>query len=112
MYLPAAVVSSLVMTLRNLSAPASQVVFTFMERQRDGQIRFRSQSKLVDFWLHKRGEPFLWGITRDDLVDFVRPWRVVRFFDDNDLVETEPGFTGEAIARGEVICWLKSDRRD
>jgi methyltransferase (TIGR00027 family) len=104
MYLPAAVVSSLMMTLRNLCAPASQVVFTFMERQNDGRIRFRSQSKLVDSWLRKRGEPFLWGITRDELVDFLRPWRVVRFFDDNNLRETEPGFTGEPIASGELIC--------
>jgi methyltransferase (TIGR00027 family) len=104
MYLPTAVVSSLVMTLRELSAPGSGLLFTFMERRSDGQIRFRSQSKLVDFWLRKRGEPFLWGIARDDLVDFVRPWRVVRFFDDSDLLETAPDFTGEAIAGGELIC--------
>jgi methyltransferase (TIGR00027 family) len=104
MYLPAAIVSSLLMTLRDLSTPGSQVVFTFMEQQSDGRIRFRAQSKLVDFWLRKRGEPFVWGIAPDELVDFVQPWRVVRIFDDNDLLETEPDFTGEVIARGELIC--------
>jgi methyltransferase (TIGR00027 family) len=47
MYLPADIVSSLMRTLKSLSAPGSQFAFTFMERQSDGRIRFDSQSKLV-----------------------------------------------------------------
>lgn len=104
MYLPATVITSLMTTLGHLSAPGSRFLFTFMERQSDNRIRFRSQSKLVDGWLRKRREPFVWGTTRDDLVAFARPWRVQRFFDDNDLREMEPAFTGEAIPKGELIC--------
>lgn len=104
MYLPASVVSSLMRTLKSLSAPGSHFAFTFMERQSDGRIRFDSQSKLVDWWLRGRGEPFLWGTTRDELVDLARPWRVIRFFDHDDLREMESGLTDESIARGEVIC--------
>jgi len=104
MYLPPDVASLLMRTLKSLSAPGSHFAFTFIEKQRDGQIRFHSQSKLVDWWLRKRGEPFLWGTTRGELVDFVRPWHVIRFFDHDDLREIESGLADEPIARGEVIC--------
>ncbi len=104
MYLPQDVVSLLMRTLKTLSAPSSHFAFTFMEKERDDRIRFDSQTKLVDWWLRGRGEPFLWGTTRGELVDFVRPWRVIRFFDHDDLREMESGLADEAIAKGEVIC--------
>jgi methyltransferase (TIGR00027 family) len=104
MYLRADMVSLLMRTLSSLSAPGSQFVFTFMEKQSDGRIRFDSQSELVDWWLRRRGEPFLWGGTRSELVEVVRPWRILRFFDHNDFREMESELTDEPIARGEVIC--------
>jgi len=104
MYFPADIVSSLTRTMSSLSAPGSQLAFTFMEKQRDGQIRFDSQTKLVSWWLRRRGEPFLWGTTRSELAEFVRPWRVLRFFDHNDLRDMESDLSGEIIAKGEVIC--------
>jgi methyltransferase (TIGR00027 family) len=105
MYFPVEIVSSLMKTLSSLSAPGTELAFTFMEKQRDGQIRFDSQTKLVDSWLSRRGEPFLWGTTRSELTRFIQPWRVIRFFDHNDLRRMESGLTDESIARGEVI-WL------
>jgi O-methyltransferase involved in polyketide biosynthesis len=108
MYLPAETVSTLMRTLGSLSAPGSQLVFTFMEKQRDGRIRFDSQTKLVDWWLRGRGEPFVWGTTRSELADLARPWRVVRFFDRGDLRELASGLTAESIAKGEVICLADS----
>jgi methyltransferase (TIGR00027 family) len=104
MYFPADVVSSLMKTLSTLSAPGSEFAFTFMEKQGDGQLRFDSQTKLVDSWLRRRGEPFLWGTTRSELAEFIRPWRVIRFFDHNDLRDVESDLSGEIIAKGEVIC--------
>ena len=104
MYFPADIVSSLMKTLSSLSAPGSQFAFTFMEKQQDGHIRFDSQTRLVDWWLRIRGEPFLWGSTRSELAEVIRPWRVIRFFDHNDLRATESDRTDEVIARGEVIC--------
>ena len=104
MYFPADIVSSLMRTLGSLSAPGSQLAFTFMEKQSDGQLRFDSQTKLVDSWLRRRGEPFLWGTTRSELAEFIRPWRVIRFFDHNDLRDVESDLSGEIIAKGEVIC--------
>ena len=104
MYFPADVVSSLMKTLSSLSAPGSEFAFTFMEKQGDGQLRFDSQTKLVDSWLRRRGEPFLWGTTRSELAEFIRPWRVIRFFDHNDLRDMESDLSDEVIAKGEVIC--------
>jgi len=104
MYFPADVVSSLMKTLSTLSAPGSEFAFTFMEKQGDGQLRFDSQTKLVDSWLRRRGEPFLWGTTRNELAEFIRPWRRIRFFDHNDLRDMESDLIGEIIAKGEVIC--------
>ncbi len=104
MYFPADVVSSLMKTLSSLSSPGSGLAFTFMEKQGDGQLRFDSQTKLVDSWLRRRGEPFLWGTARSELAEFIRPWRVIRFFDHDDLRDMESDLSCEIIAKGEVIC--------
>jgi methyltransferase (TIGR00027 family) len=104
MYFPADIVSYLMKTLSTLSAPGSEFAFTFMEKQGDGQLRFDSQTKLVDSWLRRRGEPFLWGTMRSELAEFIRPWRVIRFFDHNDLRNMESDLSDEVIAKGEVIC--------
>src|SRR4029077_11188924 len=81
MYFPADIVSSLIRILSSLSAPGSQLAFTFMEKQRDGDIRFDSQTKLFTCWLAYGGDPFLWGTTRSELTESIQPWRVIRFFD-------------------------------
>ena len=103
MYLREGLVSSLTRTLSGLSAPGSQFTFTFMEKQDNNGIRFDSQSKLVDWWLRRRREPFRWGSTRSDFVDVVQPWRVIRFFDHNDL-RVQSGLADRSLAKGEVIC--------
>jgi hypothetical protein len=75
-----------------------------MEKHRDGHIRFHSQTKLVTWWLRTRGEPFLWGTTRSEVAEFIRPCRVVRFFDHDDLRDMQSQLADEVIAKGEVIC--------
>ena len=104
MYFPADIVSSLTTTMSSRSALGSQLAFTFMEKQRDGHIRFDSQTKLVTWWLRSRGEPFLWGTTRSELADFIQPWRVIRFFDHHDLRKIGSELADGVIAKGEVIC--------
>jgi methyltransferase (TIGR00027 family) len=104
MYFPGDVVSSLIRTLSSLSAAGSQLAFTFMEKQGNGQLRFDSQTKLVDSWLRRRSEPFLWGATRSELAEFIQPWGVTRFFDHDDLRQMHSSFADEVIAKGEVIC--------
>lgn len=84
--------------------PVARLHLRSWKKRTDDRIQFDSQTKLVDWWLHKRGESFVWGTTRDELVEFVRPWRVIRFFDQYDLRRMESGLADEAIATGEVIC--------
>ena len=104
MYFPETAVASLVKTLSGLSAIGSRLAFTFMEKQQDSHIRFDSQTRLVDWWLRIRGEPFLWGSTRHELAEVIRPWRIIRFFDHNDFRAMNPDLSDEVIAQGEVIC--------
>jgi methyltransferase (TIGR00027 family) len=104
MYFPADIVISLMKTLSALSASSSKSAFTFMEKQRNGRIRFDSQTKLVTWWLRTRSEPFLWGTSRSELAGLIGPWRVIRFFDHDDLRQMKSGLADESIARGEVIC--------
>jgi methyltransferase (TIGR00027 family) len=104
MYFPVDGVSSLMKTLSTLTASGSQLAFTFMEKDRDRHIRFDSQTKLVDSWLRRRGEPFLWGTTRNELASIVSPWLVIRILDHNDLHQMHSGCADEVIAKGEVIC--------
>jgi methyltransferase (TIGR00027 family) len=108
MYLTPDVVSLLMKTSKSLSVSGSQFLFTFMEKQGDGRIRFDSQSKLVDWWLRRRGEPFVWSSSRSELVDLAGPWHISRFFDHNDLRELAFELTTEPIAKGEVICLAAS----
>jgi methyltransferase (TIGR00027 family) len=104
MYLMLDFVSSLTSTLKSLSAPGSRFAFTFMGKQNDSRLRFDSQSKLVDWWLRRRGEPFVWSATRGEVADLIWPWRTIRFFDHDDLRGMHSGLTDEPIAKGEVIC--------
>ena len=104
MYFHPDIVSSLMKTLSTLSAPGSEFAFTFMEKQGDGQLRFDSQTNLVDSWLRRLGEPFLWGTTRSELAEFIQPWRVIRFFDHDDLRDMASDLSDEIIAKDEVIC--------
>jgi methyltransferase (TIGR00027 family) len=104
MYLSEEMVSSLMKATASLSASASRFAFTFMEKFSDGRIRFHPQMKTVDWWLRRRAEPFLWGATRNEVKELIRSWRVIRFFDHNDLRGLEPRLTDEPLAKGEVIC--------
>jgi methyltransferase (TIGR00027 family) len=104
MYLREEMVSSLMKAVASLSASAGRFAFTFMEKFSDGRIRFHSQIKTVDWWLRRSAEPFLWGATRSEVKELIRPWRVVRFFDHDDLRGLEPRVTDEPLAKGEVIC--------
>lgn len=70
MYVPLAPVAALFAQMA-ASAPDCRVAFTWLEPQADGQPNFRLRSRLVDFWLKLRGEPFLSGMPRAGLDAFL-----------------------------------------
>jgi len=104
MYFPENAVASLLSSVASLSARGSRFAFTFMEWQPDGRIRFRRQTRLVDWWLRQRGEPFAWGVERGHLAEFARPWQVVRIFDEADLHALDLSSGDFPLAAGELIC--------
>jgi len=108
MYLPPRVVKEQFETIGRLSAPGSRFAFTFMEPQHDGPIRFRGQTRLVDWWLKRRGEPFSWGINRREIAQFISPWQTQRIIDDADLRELGSLAPNIPLAAGELICLAES----
>jgi methyltransferase (TIGR00027 family) len=104
MYFSEGTVSRLFEHLRNMSAPGSRFIFTFMQRDSGGRVRFRNQTMLVDLWLQFRGEPFRWGIAREDLTKFISPWRVLCIYDENDLSKRDSAAGNRPLAAGEIIC--------
>jgi methyltransferase (TIGR00027 family) len=104
MYFPEKIVMSLLSSTAELSAPNSRFAFTFMQPRPDGRIRFQQQTRLVDWWLRHRGEPFAWGIERSHMAEFVRPWHVLQIFDDSDLRALDLSSGNFPLATGELIC--------
>jgi methyltransferase (TIGR00027 family) len=57
--------------LASLAERPRLVVFTFMEDDLSGRIRFRNQNRLVTWWLGRSGEPFRWGMCPDRMTAFL-----------------------------------------
>lgn len=70
MYVPLDAVAALFGQM-GAAAPDCRVAFTWLEPQGDGRPHFRQRSRLVDFWLRLRGEPFLSGMPRAELGRFL-----------------------------------------
>ena len=104
MYFPETVVANLLSTAARLSATGSRLAFTFMEPRRDGRVRFRNQSRLVDWWLGWRGEPFVWGLERNRISQLSEQWRVERIVDENGLRALDSSAGSFSLAAGELIC--------
>jgi methyltransferase (TIGR00027 family) len=112
MYLPLQSVAELFAQMAG-AASKVQVAFTWLEPQADGLPNFTRRSRLVDFWLRVRGEPFLSGMARPELGRFLGG---AGFVSENvcdsvgQLKETQqcaPG-AGEVPIAGEYICLARS----
>ena len=77
MYLEAAVVSALFRDAAGgAGTPRRRFAFTFLEPDASGAANFSPPSRFVDLWLRRRGEPFRWGVARNDLAGWLaaRGW--------------------------------------
>ena len=72
MYLPARAVEKLLKDLLSLLSGGVICVFTFMNRQPNGEIQFQTAHPLVNWWLKQKNEPFFWGIEKDELVPYMK----------------------------------------
>ena len=113
MYLPPPRVTELFRELAAFSAPGSRFAFTFMEARENRPLGFANASPVINWWLRWRGEPFRWGLARDEVSDFVRAlgWRLLalgsvaelraRFLAPRGLADA-PLAAGESIALAEL----------
>jgi methyltransferase (TIGR00027 family) len=104
MYFDEAVVRRIFKQAAEMSGSNSGFIFTFMRPDSDDRLRFDHQTKLIDWWLARSGEPFRWGIAPDRLIEFVRPWRPSRVYDAEDLPMDIADPIAPVVAKGEVIC--------
>ena len=86
-----------------MSALDASLIFTWMEIQADGRPNFRPASKIIDFFLKKRNEPFLSGMAQDQLSIFLQQ----HGFNLKDLTESSaviPQTNQHRPIAGEYIC--------
>jgi hypothetical protein len=95
--------------LREQTGTDSRFAFTFREPQRNGQVDFPGSTLFVRPWLRRVGEPFTWGVRREDLPGFLAE----RGFDLDEVVGADllrqrylapAGLAGRRLAVGEFIA--------
>ena len=109
MYFSPGRVEALMKDVSNLTGKDGKVIWSFMEKQSKGSLGFQGESRLVPRWLRFRGEPFLWGISRDGLEDFSsRCGLKTEGLADHRSLRREVlkpcGLDDLPLARGELIC--------
>ncbi len=109
MYLTESEIENLFDFVRQNGAKHSQFAFTFMERHADNRIAFRNSSKLVDFWLKMRGEPFRSGFNHSELLDFLNEKDfTLKSLDFTETFRqrylTSPELQKLPLADGESLC--------
>jgi methyltransferase (TIGR00027 family) len=112
MYLPEEAVQCLLLTCTEHAPRGSRFVWTFMERDAEGRVAFRrSRRAVVDRWLRARGEPFMWGIAREEVPAFVEGLGLesIEIVGDGELRERYlVGWSGNpALAAGEMISVVR-----
>ena len=109
MYLAKSEIENLFDFVRQNSLKDSQFAFTFMERQANNRVAFRNSSKLVDFWLKMRGEPFRSGFNHSELIDFLsKKDFTLESLDSAETFRqrylTSPELQNLPLAEGESLC--------
>ena len=108
MYMEEARVKSILRSM-NEKFPKVRCVFTFMELDRDGRLRFHNSGSAVEAWLRLKNEPFRWGSSRDALSAFLAECG----FQLDELISHDElharflsgnGFKHVPLAQGECIC--------
>lgn len=115
MYLTAAQAGSLFGGVRDAVAPGARcrLAFTFVEPQIDGRPDFSHASRALRVWLRLRGEPFRWGIHRDELPAFLslRGFALQAIETPEELRRRYLGARGGDVGpvNGDIVC--VADRR-
>ena len=115
MYVPLEAVSQLLAQMA-LASPDSHVAFTWLEPQADGAPNFARRSRLVDFWLRLRGEPFVSSMRRAALRSYLAGAGLALkgVSDSIDLLDQAARSAlgpGGLPLGGEYICFARASAR-
>ena len=108
MYLTENNVNTLLTELITLFPKDLHLIFTFMDKRSDGDITFVSASPLINWWLRRKQENFLWGIAKNDITKKMNDigFSCVSVIGKEDFIaeyfhnqSPEP-----VLAEGEMIC--------
>ena len=87
----------------------TRIAFTFMEPQTNGRVNFATKSRLVNWWMSLRREPFDWGINREEIPSYLEARKLnyrsmataedlAQQYLDDELARNTP------LAHGEFVC--------
>lgn len=109
MYLSCVEVDKFFHQAGSCSACQTRIAFTFMEPQADGRVNFATKSRVIDWWISLRQEPFDWGIKREEIPSYLEVRKLkcramataedlARQYLDDELARNTP------LAHGEFVC--------
>jgi methyltransferase (TIGR00027 family) len=105
MYFTEDEVTELLDGLSHHPARELRLVFTFLTKWPDGRSGFRPHSRIIDWWLRWRAEPFGWAIEPGRINEFISPrgFRLLELVLAEDLDSELPP---QSVIRGEnlVLC--------
>lgn len=110
MYLPESSVKQLLHDCISSTQQQSILIFTFMEKDKQGRINFQNASLPVEKWLKNWQEPFLWGLEPEKLKSFLAKQGLMKvdLVGANELRELSHLPKQTALAVGEWVCVAKS----
>ena len=92
----------------------NRVIFSYMNKNENNKVGFKSLNRLVDFWLNLKSEPFKWGMNKEELSAFVNQnnFTLLDLFDGDALTsqysdQLKQSHLGTAC--GEVYIKLEKD---
>lgn len=109
MYLPQDKIEDLLSSIKSVVQSHSSFIFTYMEKQPNGNIQFHNATFLVDLWLKLKNESFKWGIETENLKKLLNNhgFNCDQIFSAADLkrryLNSEP-MKHCILAEGENIC--------
>jgi len=111
MYLSSDDIGRLFATLRELSAERMQILFSFMTKWPDGGSGFRPRSRIIEYWLAWRSEPFTWAIEPEAMESFLGMHQLKLMELTLTREFTTPSEARGAKLEGENMVWCEPDRR-
>ncbi len=108
MYFDAAEVDRLLAATRAAAPNGAAWILTYMDQGVDGG-RFAPSSRLIDWWLSRRGEPFRWAMRADDVEEWATARRTTVVAHERAPFAV-PATVIPGVLRGENVVVSRADR--